>query len=348
MLDINHADKSSWLSGHCEIPFKTILIDENGNIYLCSCQAYLPKILCNILDIKTREEFWNLFYNNEIRDSIIDKSHRFCQPSCSAIQSSFYNKLTDNFVSIKKLMNTKPYTLQLCIDNSCNLRCPTCRTETILHSNNFLYQQRLAQILEKIDMIFFNPLKIKNIQLLSGGEFLSSKVITNWMFQKQNENITFTLQTNGTLIYKNKEKCEKIFKKTNSLMISIDAACKETYENTRLNGNWDNLIQGLDWFSTNFSKNKNLTFNFTISALNYQDMNDFIKFSEKYNPTQIYFSRVENWFDNPSLFEPLDIWNKIHKEHENFITMLRKIDFKKPNIRINFSDYLDKINCSSF
>jgi MoaA/NifB/PqqE/SkfB family radical SAM enzyme len=343
MLDINHPDKSSWIPGHCKIPLSTILIDENGNIYLCSCQAYLPKILCNILDIQTREEFWNLFYNNEIRDSIIDKSHRFCQSSCSAIQSSFYTKKTNNFISYEELKNTNPYTLQLCIDNSCNLRCPTCRTETILHNNNFVYQKRLSQILEKIDMIFFKPLEIHNIQLLSGGEFLASKVITDWMCLKQNENIKFSLQTNGTLIYKNKEKCKNILNKTTSFMISIDAASKEVYEKTRLNGNWDNLIQGLDWLIDNFPKT-NFTFNFTISALNYKDIGNFIKFSEKYNPRQIYFSRVEQWFDNPLLFKPLDIWNENHVEHAYFISLLRKVNFNQPNIRINFNDYLMKIN----
>jgi pyruvate-formate lyase-activating enzyme len=339
MFDINHPDKSSWIPGHCEIPFSTILIDENGNIFLCVCQAYLPKILCNILDIETCEEFWQLYYNNEIKNSILDKSHRFCKSNCSAIQTAYHKLPTTNFVSYEELVKIKPHTLQLCIDNSCNLRCPTCRTEMILHHNNFDYQSRLQKILNKIDMIFFKTQSIYKVHLLSGGEFLASKTILNWMFEKSKQNIRFILQTNGNLIYNYRDKCSEIFKKTESLFISIDAATPEVYNKVRVGGNWNNLITSLDWLKVNCPK-LNLFFNYTISSLNYVDTKNFIKFSDKYKPKKIYFSRVENWFDNPKIFEPLDIWNNDHPENGDFIELLRDTNFMQPNIITNFLDYI--------
>lgn len=343
MIDLNNPDKSNWLKGHCDVPFKTILIDENGNIFLCGCQAYLPKILCNILDIDNRDDFWNIFYNNEIRNSILDKTHKFCSLKCSAIQSAIHGKITNNFVSYENLINTKPLNLQLCIDNSCNLKCPTCRTEMIIHKNNYFYQDRLKKILEKIDMIFFKPTKIYYIHLLSGGEFLASTPITNWMTEKVNENINFKLQTNGTLLFKNKEKCNLIFKKTESLFVSIDAACKETYEITRLNGNWDSLIQSLEYLKKYFPK-INKTFNFTVSSLNYKDINKFINFCEIYNPNEIYFSRVENWFDDRSYFIPLDIFNPKHENYNDFLKIIKETNFDQHHIRTNFYDFLINVS----
>jgi len=343
MLDINFADKSSWIVGHCEIPFKTILIDENGNIYLCNCQANLPKVLCNILDIQSYDEFWKLYYDNEIRNSILDKSHKFCQSNCSAIQNA-YNKIpTNHFVSYEKLIKTKPSILQLCIDNSCNLRCPTCRTDTILHHNNFEYQRRLRNILDKIDMLFFEIPSIKSIHLLSGGEFLASKVILDWMLEKTALDVQFWLQTNGNLIYNYRDKCKEIFKKTKNLFVSIDAATPEVYCKVRLGGNWNNLIKSLDWLKITLP-DLHLYFNYTISSLNYKDTKNFIRFAETYKPKGIYFSRVENWYKNEDLFNPLDIWNSNHPENSEFVKLLRDTNFMQPDIITNFLDYITGVS----
>ena len=341
-------DKSYYLKNlHCSVPLSNVLIDEQGDIYKCFCQAWLPHPIGNIINIESKQEFLDLDNNNFVKDSILDSSHKFCREDlCAALQQIKYNNFNKNFISPERIPAHTLSRLQLVIDPSCNLKCPTCRSDLILKHNDQAFQTRLQNILDKIDQIFFNPLEIKEVFLLGNGEFLASNKIKNWIFEKANQypRLRFLLQTNGTLIYTYKEKLEPVFKSTYLLLISIDASNKDVYAKTRINGNWDHLVAGLDWLNEKFPHLK-INFNYVVSSNNYYDMNDFINFVKKYNICKIYFSRVQKWehlWQSDSDWKNLNIFDEKHILFSNFIEKLKQVDFKNESIQCNFLDFINE------
>lgn len=329
----------------CTVPFEFIKIGINGEVHVCMCEAWLPYEVGNILDFNSRDEFFESIYNHEVIQSFYDGSHKFCNfHTCQVMQNFLYQgQKNELFQDRSKLKNIKLKTLNLSIDDSCNLQCPSCRDKLIIRKSNWEYQERIKKILDKCDEFFFNPQIIKNIHALSAGEFLASNLLFNWMVEKSKlPGIRFNLQSNGTLIYKNKDKIESILNKTNFITVSIDAATKPTYNITRVNGNWEDLIKSLDYIKEFKINKKNLDFrfciNFVISKFNYKEILDFIDFGLHYNVDEIHFDRIIQWphMSDETITE-LDVLDSNHPNFEEVMRLVKHEKFKHPVVWNNFN-----------
>jgi len=337
-LDLLKKDKSSWLTAHCSVPFDTVSIDYNGDIYSCSCSDWLPKSIGNILDFSDKNSFLETLDNNPVKNSIIDRSHMYCLGTKCPLLQAEYKNANSFFVPKELLEDGHIKFLHLNIDNSCNLSCPTCRSGIILNKNNKPHQERLIRILDKIDDYFFNPQTIKTIHCVGNGEFLSSKLLVDWLLEKSKLDIDFILQTNGTLIYKNNNKISNILKKTREIYVSIDASNEELYSQVRINGSWKDLIKSLNWLQF-FAKYNNIeiNYNFTVSNNNYHDMLNFITFAERYKIHKVYFSKVNRWpHMSDDQWNNLNIFKHSHPNHIKLLEILKHSEFNLPFIQKNF------------
>jgi MoaA/NifB/PqqE/SkfB family radical SAM enzyme len=338
IFDLLKKDKSSWLTAHCDVPFNTISIDYNGDIYQCTCSDWLPKKLTNILNCANKEEFLKLLDSNPVKDSILDRSHRYCLGTkCPALQGE-YRQPKSYFTDYETVTDEGIEFLHLNIDNSCNLACPTCRNSTIINKNNEPYQSRLQNILDKIDEYFFNPQTIKVIHCVGNGEFLSSKLLVDWLLEKSKLDIKFALQTNGTLLYKNQTKISAILKKSKELYISIDASNSELYSAVRLNGSWNDLLKSLNWIKF-FSKYNNIeiSYNFTVSNANYHDMLNFIAFAQSYDVHRVYFSKVDRWpHISDEQWKSMNVFNASHPNNKHLLQILENDALNLPFVQKNF------------
>ena len=336
--DLLKPDKSSWMTHHCVVPIESISIDINGDVYLCSCSDWLPKIVCNILNFENKEDFLKILNDNKIKESILDRSHRYCIGTRCPILQNAYDKKPTPFIDLEEILKTKLTILHLNLDDSCNLYCPTCRNSLILNKNNIVSQNKLKKILDKIDEFLFKPQIIEKIFGVGNGEFLASKLLTDWFIEKSKLDINFLLQTNGTLIYKNKDKIADILKKMKSINVSIDASNEEIYNKVRLNGKWNDLISGLNFLLE--EKNKNsflLRFNFTISNKNFNDILNFIDFAKRFNVDEIYFSRVRRWSHiNDSTWQEMNVFDSNHPENNKLLQIISNEKMLDKIIKIDF------------
>lgn len=344
MSKLYDEDKSSWITGSCKNSLNIMSIKFDASVYLCYCSDWIPKSLCNILEIDNRQQFWDLFENNPVRDSIVDQSHRYCLGSiCSILQNLYYKKTDDHFVHPSKLpTNNIIKQLRLILDESCNLMCPSCRSNLIVRRDP-THLQNIKNILSKIDEFFFNPLQVKSIWLDGAGEFSSNPIILDWMVKKiETSDVKFELITNGTLLYKNKEAISKILSRTTEVEISIDASNADVYSKTRINGNWENLLKGLELLR-DMRKKYGFTIrsNYVVSSNNYDDINDFITFSKNQKFSRINFTRIRRRSNMSNKeWQELDIFDTNHPSYPKFIESLKNLNCKIPN---NFNDVLQKI-----
>jgi molybdenum cofactor biosynthesis enzyme MoaA len=261
----------------CSVPWNSVSIDQFGRIFICWCDGYVPFTVGHINDFNSFNDIFNSNQAIIIQKSILDKTYKYCATDVCGIKfknsdKSFYLYLNLN------------------LDISCNLSCPSCRETMTFIKDTDILQEKLDWVI-KIKQWIANIDRTVSIELAGGEPFAS--LIYNKIFDELIDlpNVIFRIRTNGTLISSRKNIIDKLIHKINLFSISIDAACKETYEIVRRGGRWEHLIEGLEYLKL---LNKPLVSNFVVQKNNLNDIIPFIEFSKTYNLTPAY-TLVQDW-----------------------------------------------------
>ena len=189
----------------CPRPYDTILIDKMGSCYACECQSWLPQSIGN-LQVKTLGEIvgdptrFPGAKPNELRkhlqDSIRDRSYRYCnEHQCSWLLAKIPFE--------QRVRNRPRYRikhLRLAIDDSCNLRCPSCRTELLYVKQGESFKQKITAVAHLIKLLQ-NYNKPARILIGSNGDAFASHVY-QYFYENYDVNPkhAFILKTNGLKI----------------------------------------------------------------------------------------------------------------------------------------------------
>ena len=106
----------------CPRPYDTVLIDKQGSCYACECQSWLPQSIGN-LQVQSLGEIIDFSKQRQhLQSSVADGTYRYCNVhQCSYIKSG-------------AVLHGQPDRIQHlrhAIDDSCKLRCPSCRKNLI-------------------------------------------------------------------------------------------------------------------------------------------------------------------------------------------------------------------------
>lgn len=320
----------------CMVPFTSLEMHDHQR-FLC-CASWLTKSLPN--DTKPKEA-WNSKEANDIRNSILDGSYKYCDSNqCPFLHQlktfgevgrihPIYHKDKLNpemKLKIEKHKEGKlisPQIVQFSMDRSCNLECPSCRLNMFIADSNKI--KKVKQDVQDIEDAFGNEVSALYITG-SGDPFVSvgfRDFLRNFDKNKWPKLNSIHLHTNATRWNKEMwESMPNIHQYVKSCEISIDAGTKETYETkTRINGNWDVLLENLKFIST-IPTLKNVKTSFVVQQKNYKEMKLFCDlmysiFGKKVN---VFFGKITNWGTfTEKEFNEQQIWNENHTEYENFI-----------------------------
>lgn len=329
----------------CSIPFSYSEVFKDRH-YLC-CPGWLTE---DIYDTGNILQDFHSKKANDIRESILDGSYKYCDskqcPHLAALkQGTILDKrlVPKNEESIEMLRsNVKLTNVNLCFDESCNYKCPSCRLDFINFKGKELtdVEEKLLQVENELGSV------LQKMTLTGGGDPLFSNSFRKFLLRFEPEKFpklkNIHLLTNGSLWTEQLwTKLKKIHPYVNTCEISIDAGTKETYENkTRIGGKWDNLLNRLD-FITSIPTIKHFTFSFVVQDTNYAEMSTFyelisnLKWNNKQRYT-IFFNHITNWgtyTDTEYLHK--DVANKGNIDHKKFLTELQKVH-NKVNVMHNF------------
>ena len=349
----------------CKHPFNYLDV-QPYHAYIC-CPSWCPK---SIRDDGSHEISWDSENAVEIRKSVLDGSYKYCDhqvcpslntlintpevPSVFVEKDKFYEQHNIKSIEdVEKIISGPEYIL-FGFDYSCNFRCPSCRKNLIPNDeeDSFEYQNKL-KTLKKIEDKFSNT--IKEIMITGSGDPFYSKIYRDYLInfdESKYPNLEqIKIITNGRLLTKKMWESLKAKKYIKHIEISIDAGCKETYENkTRLGGDWQILLDNLNFIST-LDTVKNFTASFVVSELNYKEMytfykiiNDiFIKSKIDYN---IFFSQHVFWPNaayTQSEVENISVFDINHPLFDDFLNELQKIHGVK-EIHHNFHHLISHFN----
>ena len=151
------------------------------------------------------------------------------------------------------------------------------------------------------------------------------------------------LHTNATLWNEsNWTRMQNVHRFVKSCEISVDAACKDTYENkTRLGGKWDTLMSNLEYIS-NIPTLKNVTLSFVVQNDNFTEMKNFYElagkiFGGKNKEWSVFYNRVVNWGHwSDEKFNSVDVGNPNHSQFPELMKVYRTLP-QVTNIRHNLT-----------
>ena len=328
----------------CLTPFTYLELHKNG-VYSC-CPSWLPNKIGDLNDI---ENVWESKELLEVKNSIIDGTYKYCSKTQCPYLSQLINEEIKYPVFIEKtnfnLTNFKkgPTNINFAFDRSCNLSCPSCRNVAIMANGEEI--EFIDNTIDKITETFGTSMTM--IYLSGSADPFASKSIRKFLvnFDKNKfPNVKHIhLHTNGLLLTKKMwEDLSNIHNLINTLEISIDASNKETYELIRRGGNWETLMENLNYISSLKLDNKRVSF--VVQDTNYKQMIDFyLMMMEKFNnKIDVFFNKITNWGTySKGEFLIKQIWDENHPEFDLFLSELNKIN-KKHNCTHNMHDIIEK------
>jgi len=307
--------KDLGIRNRCPRPRDTILIDKQGSCYACECTSWLPQSIGN-LQIKSLEEIIGSDMHRHLQSSITDGTYRYCnEHQCSYIKSG-------------AVLHGQPERIQhlrLAIDDSCNLRCPSCRKSMIFHKEGSAYNLGI-RLADRINDWLHNYEHPIQVHIGSDGDPFASHVYRHFMEQTpERENIKYSILTNGLMFREFHTRVPYVINNLRELGVSIDGATKATYEKLRLGGKWDKINENLECMAE-LKQRHNFRFilHFVVQKDNYHEMEDIILLGRKYNADRVWLNKMEDWNVNPN-FGDVDIFSSTHPLHEDYRHRLKQI-----------------------
>jgi len=306
------------LGKYCLSPFVMIEVGLNGEVRLCGCAAWMPTSIGNLTK-NTLEEILSSPLAQRIRQSIIDGTYQYCnEQHCGVMANGELNTIDTVPDNVKNLITNSelfeiPHWISVQGDKVCNLSCPSCRTHVIKPKQNEIKErEQIGKIIS--DNLFSQPTDKKIVMHTSGsGEIFASPLLMNLLSSISLDrlpNFQLCIQSNGLMAKKNWHRISHLESAIQHVMISIDAATKETYEVVRRGGTWKQLTSAMKFLQ---NKKHELGFSFrtrmVVQNRNYQEIQQFYDFCKSYDVDRIEYSKITDW----------DTWSKQEfMEHDVF------------------------------
>ena len=327
--------KSADLSSKfCESPFVKFETLVDGKVAPC-CSIWTKQRL-GTLDDQTFEEIWNSQDAQDMRESILDGSYRYCNkqrcslimddalPERDAIADPELRHIIDNNLT---RLDIKPRWLFLAHDATCNLACPSCRSGLEIASE--AQEQRFATILENV----FHPLLNSGSRMLvsiSGqGDPWSSHHYRSILRHMADHDLPMDLNihTNAQLMgakrwgeYIGLEKYKPL------VSVSIDAATPWVYDYVRRPGKFDRLVENLTFLSAQRQQGtfREFEVNATIQLDNFHEIPALVALAEWIESDAIYLYMIQNTGSHLARsFDHKNVADVKHPLHLAFLETLR-------------------------
>jgi len=316
-------DKSK-IEYSCNRPYTTVTVSNDGECYLCICDAWLPTSVGNIESFDQLDDIWNNPVAFELQQDVTEKK--------------FTNCAVEHCGILYQDIHQPHYRINVALDNSCNLACPSCRREMINFTEGPVFDERANRVNHFLKLLqnFNKPM---TIILIGNGDPLASTImrplVLNWRPATNQKIILFT---NG-LLMKKLLPDSTILPSIWEFHISVDAGSKEVYEKVRRPGKYEILRENLDWLSQNKPDTALVTLKFTVSAENASDIENFTALCEHYG-FQGEITKLDDWgtFDNFTSQEVID--NTTHPMHNIAIQQLANVSKKG---HMHLSPYFNKL-----
>lgn len=289
----------------CLSPFVQLDVLENSS-HLC-CASWLQTSAGNLSNTEW-QDVWNSETAQNIRASIHDGSYRYCNKmACPHIQGNKLIPAAD--IAAKPDARSKmivegttdlplgPEVVNLAYDRTCNLSCPSCRTE------KWAADEATRQAYDEMQRTRILPLlkDARRVIVTGSGDPFASKNFRRLMLELTPDDypeLKFQIMTNGMLFTPRQwESFPTLHGRTSVLKVSTDAAEGPTHELLRRGARWSVMLENMA-FAGKLAAQGLVDYYelvFTVQQENYREMGDAVDLAKAVGAQGIFFARMTNW-----------------------------------------------------
>lgn len=291
----------------------------------------MPTKIGNILE-STLEDLLSSELACRIRGSIINGTYQYCnEKTCGILRNNGLNTADTLSPAVAwQIQDPKrfivPYEIFLAGDLTCNLSCPSCRTQVIKIDKTQIEKQN--QIGEKLRQnLFSKPTNEPiNLTLSTSGELFASPMLLRFLScitKTDFPNLRLNIQTNGLLCEKNWHRLNELQDSVNKITVTIDACQPDTYEKLRRGGKWDDIVASMKWLKIKKQQNHmRLHTRMVVQNDNHMQIEDFYNFSKGFDADQVEYARITDWATYQN-FQDIDV---LSPDHPNSIVAMAMLD----------------------
>jgi MoaA/NifB/PqqE/SkfB family radical SAM enzyme len=271
----------------CHVPFTNFHIFESGDVYCC-CPDWLPVRLGNVLESDPMK-IWNGPVAEEVRRSILDGSFKFCT-GCVYLPR-VKGPVTEH--PWPPALEKRIRILNPEYDRTCNLRCPSCRSDLI--SRPSARAARIHEIVLRSKIIE----QVEELYLSGTGEPLASpcclQVLRN--LPVLNPRARVSLHTNCLLLDDTRwSALGPARNQIRQISVSVDAGTPETYRLNR-GGSWEKLWRNVDFINDLRRENRRigLIMYYVVQDNNFRELIDFCRLAFEHGADSINVFYLRHW-----------------------------------------------------
>lgn len=325
----------------CLQPFSSIEVNVNGNVALCGCYNWMPTMVGNLLK-NNIHELLSSELAIDIRRSIHSGSYEYCnENTCGVIADNYLvdiNQLSTE--DQNKVKNYTQYTMPREIffagDLTCNLSCPSCRTQVIKTPDHQVEVQAQLGELVKNNLFVAGTNDPITLHLSTTGEVFASPMLLSFLSTinvKDFPNLSIWLQTNGLLAPRKWEAIGDAIQRVKNVTVTIDAAKAETYEKLRRGGKWPDLQKAMRFLQQKKSElGITLHTRMVVQQENSNQIEDFYLMSKDFDADKVEYARIERrqFFTD---FDSMNVFDTQHPDHTTTMNQLERIG-QFPDVRV--------------
>jgi MoaA/NifB/PqqE/SkfB family radical SAM enzyme len=331
----------------------------HGQIFHC-CPTWLPHSVAFVTEVSILDAFRGPV-SSDIRRETQEGNFKYCEAQLCPYLSRYVNlgeiKAPIRPRSDVDQMNqefhpekSKRLLLMLNYDESCNLRCPSCRNETKMFTHETappklraIHEAVQRNIRELQEAGFRLTLNVTG----SGDAFASplySRLLKDLPYDQE---LKLELQTNGVLMDESRF-TEAMFGMIRFVAVSVDAASRPVYDLVRRGGSFERLKKNLDWMNASIMEGRFrhpvfYKINFIVQQENFREIPAFADWILGYaSVSEIWFNLIADWGHLPKEeFDRKAIWRADHPEHQEFLSVVRNPVLRNARINLgNLTTYL--------
>jgi len=329
----------------CPMPFTHLATGHKGEAFVCCCPAWVPFAAGNVLEAPSADAVWNSEVAAEIRRSVHDGDFSYCSRTlCTYIaarklpkKAEITDPLLRRYIDERTVvLEEVPQMVQLNHDPSCNLACPSCRTEVITAKAD--EQDVYAESARRVILPLLRQVKGQSY-ISGGGEAFASKhyrSILAALSRAEYPDLYLHVITNGQLLTAERwGQFPHLPEMIDILSVSIDAARAETYERLRRPGKWPTLMKNLELMAEmrRAGTLRRLQLNFVVQEENYREIHEFVELGHRLGVDRMWFQRLTNYGSyDEAAFAKADVASPGHPKHAELLDILRNPVMSHPAV----------------
>lgn len=298
----------------CLRPFYSLELNVKGRISVC-CPAWSKSMVGNMRD-KSLLEIWNDEPLQHMRRMMLEgRWEKVCRPSCPIIRNfrltgkkdplahQSRELITNDILlavrSRQTKLSTGPTWINFANSATCNLNCVMCGRE-MYHDDADLTRKAMREVKALLP-------SARELFLTGNGDPFARPDTREFMLcydPSLYPQLKINLLTNGILLPRYWENIRHL--NFGYLDLSVDAACRETYEAIRLGGKWQDLLRALEVAHQNRDRFSYINLNMTVMRANYREIPAFVELAARYG-FGVYINRIRGKWGDQNFFTAADV-----------------------------------------